>query len=239
MCPFLVVSLPTLLKIISIVIYVIVDIIHQTVMSTLPMPFKKLNANIQEMLEQHEMTTPTAFQIKSIPVIKSGANIFCTAPKGSGKTTTLILTTLQKIKYEAAGNAPRAFVVVENMEKATEMYDAFVKFTRYSPVRVYLADEKVHVDLLKSEIFEGVDILISTAKAIDKLLLLNGVNTTQLKMFNIDDAEFLAHKNSYSTILSITRSITKCQFVVYSEKMQPSIKRLESYFMEYSRILSL
>jgi superfamily II DNA/RNA helicase len=208
-------------------------------MSTLPMPFKKLHPHLQEMFEQYEITTPTAFQSKSIPVIKSGANIFCTAPKDSGKTMTLILTTLQKIKCEAVGKAPRAFVILENMEKASELYDAFLKFTRYSSIRVYLADEKVHVDLLKSEIFEGVDILISTPKAIDKLLLLNGVNTTQLKMFSIDDAEFLAHKNSYSTILSITQSITKCQFVVYSEKLLPSIKRLESYFMEYSRILSL
>jgi len=203
------------------------------------MPFKKLNPDIREMLERLEIATPTPFQSKSIPVIKSGANIFCTAKKESGKTTTLILTTLQKLKCEAVGTAPRAFVIVENREKASELYDAFLTYIRYSPVRVYFADEKVHVDLQKSEIFEGVDILISTPKAMNKLFLLNGVSTSQLKIFSIDDAAFLAQKDAYSTVLSIAQSIPKCQFVVYSEKMQPSIQRLESYFMEHSRIVSI
>ncbi len=38
--------------------------------------------------------------------------------KEDGKTTTLILTTLQKLKCEAEGNSPRALVFVENKERA-------------------------------------------------------------------------------------------------------------------------
>ena len=202
------------------------------------MPFKKLHSHIQEKLEFLEITTSTAFQSKSIPVIKSGANTFCIAPKDSGKTTTLILTTLQKVKFESVGNIPRAIVLVENREKAFELYDAFLTYTRYSSVRVYLADEKVHIDLQKSKIFEGVDILISTPKTLNKLLLLNGINTTQLKMFSIDDADFLTHNPLYTALMSITQSINKCQFVLYSEKRSPVLKRLESHFMEYSKIVT-
>jgi superfamily II DNA/RNA helicase len=203
------------------------------------MPFKKLNSNIQEMLPQLGITTPTAFQSKSIPVIKSGANIFCTAKKDSGKTTTLVLTTLQKLKYEAVGSTPRAFVLVENKEKGSELFDAFFKYTRYSSVRVYFADEKIHIDLQKSEIFEGVDIIISTPKAMSKLFLLNGVNVSQLKIFSIDDAAFLSQKSSYKDLMSITQGIHKCQFVLYSEKMNPILKRLESHFMNHSKIISI
>jgi superfamily II DNA/RNA helicase len=203
------------------------------------MPFKKLHSDIKEKLESLEITIPTLFQSASIPVIKSGANIFCTASKDSGKTTTLILTTLQKLKCEAAGSAPRAIVLVENKEKALELYDAFLKYTRYGSVRVYLADEKVHVDVLKSEIFEGVDVLISTPKTMNNLFLLNGVNTTQLKIFSIDDAEFLVQKSSYTALMAIVQSIHKCQFVIYSEKIPPILKRFESSFMIHSRIVSI
>jgi superfamily II DNA/RNA helicase len=203
------------------------------------MPFKKLHYDIKEKLESLEITIPTLFQSASIPVIKSGANIFCTASKDSGKTTTLILTTLQKLKCEAAGSAPRAIVLVENKEKALELYDAFLKYTRYGSVRVYLADEKVHVDVLKSEIFEGVDVLISTPKTMNNLFLLNGVNTTQLKIFSIDDAEFLVQKSSYTALMAIVQSIHKCQFVIYSEKTHPILKRFESSFMIHSRIVSI
>lgn len=203
------------------------------------MPFKKLHTEIQEKLASLEITTPTPFQSKSIPVIKSGANTFCTAPKDSGKTTTLILTILQKLKYKAIGNAPRALVLVENKESALELYDAFSAYTRYNSLRVYFAENKVHIDLHKSEIFEGVDILISTPKTMNKLFLFNGVSISQVSIFSIDDAEFLLQKSLYATILSITQSITKCQFVMYSEKMHPDLKRFKSNFMEFSKTVSI
>jgi len=203
------------------------------------MPFKKLHANLQEKLASLEITTPTPFQKTSIPVIKSGGNIFCTAAKESGKTTTLILTTLQKLKYEAFGTAPRAIVLVESNEKALQLFDAFSKYTRYSSLRVYLGDEKLHLELLKSEIFEGIDILISTPKKLNQLLLLEGVNTTQVKIFSIDDADFLVHKSSSADLISVTQSIQKCQFVIYSEKMHPTLKRFESYFMERYKTVAI
>lgn len=191
------------------------------------------------MLEHQEITTPTAFQSASIPAIKSGANIFCTSVKESGKTTTLILTTLQKLKCEAVGTAPRAIVIVENREKAEELYDAFLAYTKRSSLRIYLCDERQHVDVQKSEIFEGVDILISTPKTMNRLFLFNGVNTTQLKIFSIDDAEFLAQKTSYTDIMAVTQSISKCQFIMYSEKIHPSLKRFENYFMKHARIVAI
>lgn len=203
------------------------------------MPFKKLHVDIQEKLEDLEITTPTPLQIKSIPVIKSGANIYCTAPKDSGKTTTLILTTLQKLKCEAVGSAPRAVVLVENKEKALEMYDTFLRFTKYRALRIYVGYEQLHIDVQKSEIFEGVDILITTPQTLNKLFLLNGVNTSQLKIFSVDDAEFLTQHKSYTAMLSITQSINKCQFVLYSEKMHPTLKRFQSFFMAHSKIVSI
>jgi superfamily II DNA/RNA helicase len=133
------------------------------------MPFKKLHFEIKESLERLEIDTPTPFQVKSIPVIKSGANVFCTAPKGAGKTTTIILTTLHKLKCEAVGFAPRAVVLVENKERALELYEGFKSYTKYTSLRVYVGYEQLHIDVQKSEIFEGIDILITTPKSMNKL----------------------------------------------------------------------
>lgn len=203
------------------------------------MPFKKLHPYIKERLEDLEISTPTPFQKASIPVVKSGANIYCNAAENSGKTTTLILTTLHKLKCEEVGTAPRAIVLVENNEKALELYESFIKYTRRSSLRVYFGDEKQHIELLKSEIFEGVDILIATPKVLHKLLLLEGVNTTQVKIFSIDDADFLTQKSTTTEIMAITQSIIKCQFVMYAEKMHPTLKRFESYFMKHPKTISV
>jgi superfamily II DNA/RNA helicase len=202
------------------------------------MPFKKLHSDIQDTLERLEILTPTLFQSKSIPVIKSGANVFCTAPNDSGKTTALILTTLQKLKCEAVGHAPRAVVLVENKERALELYAAFMTYTKYNSLRVYVGYEQLHIDVQKSEIFEGIDILISTPKTMNKLFLLNGVSTSQLKILSIDNAEFLIQKSDYEAIMSITQSIIKCQYILYLEKLHPKLERFGEYFMERAKIVS-
>jgi superfamily II DNA/RNA helicase len=203
------------------------------------MPFKKLQSEIQEVLTHLEIKTPTPFQSKSIPVIKSGANVYCTAAKDSGKTTSMILTTMQKLKCEASGNAPRAVILVENKEKAMELYEKFIKYTRHTDLRVYVGYEQLHIDVQKSEIFMGVDILISTPRTMNKLVLLNGVSTSQLLIFSVDDAEFLIQKLAYTALLSITQSVKRCQYVLYSEKMHPKLERFKSYFMERSKTVTL
>lgn len=203
------------------------------------MPFKKLHPEIQEKLAQLEIQTPTPLQKKSIPVIKSGMNLYCTGPTGSGKTTTLILTTLQKIKFKAVGKAPRAVVLVENKEKALALHDAFLAYTRHTPIRVYVGYEELHIDVQKSEIFMGIDILISTPKSMNQLFLLNGVPISQLLLFSIDDTEFLVQNSAYRALMSINQSIQKCQYVLYSETMHPVLKRFEDYFMAYSKKVSV
>ena len=165
--------------------------------------------------------------------------MYCTAAKNSGKTTTLILTTLQKLKCEAVGNAPRAIVLVENKERALELYESFLKYTKHNSLRVYVGYEELHNDVQKSEIFMGIDILISTPKSMNKLFLTNGVNISDLKIFSVDDAEFLTQKSAYSAIMSITQSISKCQFVIYSENAHAMLDRFESHFMERAKKIAV
>lgn len=203
------------------------------------MPFKKLHSYLLEMLERFSIEAPTPLQKSSIPIIKSGANVFCTAPKESGKTTTLILTTLQKLNCEAVGNAPRAVVIVENKAKALELYAEFLTYTKNSSLRVYVGYKELHIDVQKSEIFEGIDILITTPKTLNKLFLLNGVSTSQLKICSIDDGDFLIQKAEYTAMLAITQSIRKCQYVLYSESIHPRFKRFEEYFMERARYVEI
>jgi superfamily II DNA/RNA helicase len=203
------------------------------------MSFKKLNPYLLEMLERFSIEESNSFQSLSIPIIKSGANVYCTAPKGSGKTTTLILTTLQKIKCKAEGNAPRAVVVVENKEKVLELYDKFFEYTKYTDVRLYASYKELHIDIQKSEIFEGIDILITTPTTLQKLFLLNGVSTSQLKIFSIDDGDFLIQKSDYTAMLTVAQSIIKCQYVLYAEKLTPKLKRFEEFFMERAKYVKL
>lgn len=203
------------------------------------MAFKKLNPHLLERLSNFSIEEPTKLQKRSIPVIKSGANVYCTGPKESGKTTTLILTTLQKLQCKAEGNAPRAVVVVENKEKVLELYDKFFEYTKYTDMRLYASYKELHIDIQKSEIFEGIDILITTPTTLHKLFLLNGVSTSQLKICSIDDGDFLSQKSNYTAMITVSQSIMKCQYVLYAEKLSPKLERFEDFFMERSQYVKV
>lgn len=201
------------------------------------MSFKKLHPHLLEVLERLSIETPTPFQKSGIPVIKSGTNVFCIAPNNSGKTTTLLLTTLQKLKCEAVGNAPRAVVLVENKERAMELYRTFLAYTKQTSLRVYVGYKELHIDVQKSEIFEGIDILITTPTNLYKLFLLNGVSTAQLLICSIDDGDFLKQRSEYNAMLAVTQSIRKCQYVLYAEHLTPMLERFEDHFMERAKYI--
>jgi superfamily II DNA/RNA helicase len=203
------------------------------------MSFKKLHPHLLEGLERCSIESPNTFQKSTIPIIKSGANAFCIAPKDSGKTTTLILTTLHKLKCEAVDDAPRAVVIVENKAKALALYDEFLKYTKHSSTRVYASYEQLHIDVQKSEIYMGIDVLITTPKTLRKLFLTNGVSVSALKIFSIEDAEFLIQKSEFTTLIMLAQSIIRCQYVLYAEKLDPRLKRFEDHFMERAKHIEI
>jgi superfamily II DNA/RNA helicase len=64
------------------------------------MSFKKLNIPLKESLDLLGFETPTTFQTSILPKVKGGADVFGIAPKGSGKTTAMIINTMQKLKVK-------------------------------------------------------------------------------------------------------------------------------------------
>jgi len=73
----------------------------------------------------------------------------------------------------------------------------------------------------------------------NQLFLFNGISTSQVQIFNVDDAEFLTQQSESNAMLSITQSMHKCQYVIYSEKSHPKLKKFESYFMQPKRTVSM
>lgn len=203
------------------------------------MPFKKLHASLKEALERLEIESATPFQHKAISKIKSGVNVFGVAPKESGKTTTMILNTVQKLNCTPVGDAPRALIIVENKKEAIELHEKFIEYTKYTGLRVYMGYEELHIDVQKSEIYMGVDILISTPKNIHKLFLTNGVSISELKICFVDDANFLIQRKEITSLTTTAESIKKCQYVILAENLNPKLEKLRDYFMTNASVVKI
>lgn len=203
------------------------------------MPFKKLDTPLQEALERLEYTEPLPFQKKIISRIKSGMNVFGIGPDGCGKTTALIISTIQKLGSSAFEDAPRALIFVKDKEAALELEEKFKTFTRYMDLRVYAAYDQPDIDTQKGDIYEGVDIVIATPGKLFKLFKITGINVTQLKVFVVEDAEFLAGNRYYNDLIRIPEHISKCQYLVFATELSPKIERLKDSFMSHSEVVSV
>lgn len=201
------------------------------------MSFKKLNTPLKEAIERLGYESPTPFQKKVLPKIKSGADLYLLAPKNSGKTTAMIISVIQKLNSEAFEDSPRALIYVKDKEAALALEQKFREFTREMDLRIYCAYEEQNIDDQKDDIYYGVDIVIATPKRLGKLFSMTGIHLGQLQLFILEDAEFLSKSSQFNDVVRIPLSIDKCQYLVFGEKMEPKMERLQDMFMERARVI--
>jgi len=203
------------------------------------MPFRKLNTPLKEALERLEIETPTPFQRKSISKIKSGANFYGIAPDGAGKTTAMIISTIQKLNSEAYMDAPRALIYVKDKEAALELEEKFKAFIRYMDLRIYCAYDEQNIDHQKDDIYYGVDIVIATPSRLNKLFSITGVHLGELQLLIIDDADALLKRTFNNDIYRISQSITKCQYLIFANSFDEKLEKLQDTYMTNANLVKM
>lgn len=201
------------------------------------MSFKKLKPLLKDILEHLKIEEATAFQKMVIPKIKSGANVFAVAADNSGKTTALIIATLQKLKdYEEYDN-PRVVIFVKDKAAALGLEEKFEPFIKHMNLTSYSVYEEQQEQAQKDIIYEGVDIVIGTAKRINRLYLMNGINLNDMNTIIVDDAQELPRIDFAKDIVRISESFPKCQFIVFSTDYDEKLKSLKNSFMANAQLV--
>ena len=80
---------------------------------------------------------PRAIQTESIPKIKSGADLIIVSPKDSGKTTALVIGTIQQLK-KPFEEAPRAIIITSTKEKAFEIEEQIALLGKTCKLRTFV-----------------------------------------------------------------------------------------------------
>ena len=160
------------------------------------MPFKKLIEPLKEALIRKGFIEPLPFQKLILSKIKGGANVFGIGPEGCGKTATLIISVIQKLKGQAFEDAPRVLIFVKDKQSALSLELEFNAYKKGTDLRVYSAYDEHAIDTQRDEIYNGVDIVIATPKRLSKLFYLNGINLNRLQLLFVEDAEFLFMNNN-------------------------------------------
>ncbi|MFV9550721.1 DEAD/DEAH box helicase [Algibacter sp. PT7-4] len=202
------------------------------------MSFKKLILPLKESLKEKGFVEPLAFQKLVLSKIKGGASMFCIAPKLAGKTTSIVISVIQKLNGKAFEDAPRALIFVKDKAAALQLELEFNAFLKGTDLRVYCAYDEKNIEDQRNEIYDGVDVVIATPKRLNKLYYLNGINLNKLQMFIVEDAEFLFKNNNLSEITRTPESISKCQYLVFSTVFDKRFERWQDTFMFNAQIIN-
>ncbi|MNQ13273.1 ATP-dependent RNA helicase RhlE [compost metagenome] len=194
------------------------------------MKLKKINEKLQDGLIENGLTEANALQMETFSTIKSGADCVIISPKGSGKTTTIVLNVIQQLAG-ATEESPRALIIVEDKAKVLEMVELFEKYGKYTNLEVYGVNEKGDMDYDKNYVSTGIDVLIGTPTKLNDMFSTAGYNVNRLKMFIIDDADPILKLRHDAKITRISNSIAKVQRIIFTETLTERIEILADKIM--------
>lgn len=197
---------------------------------------EKLDIQLIESLEENGLTKSTALQHLCIPKIKSGRDLVCIADDETGKTSTIIISVIQKLKASLDDN-PRAVIIVPNSESAHKIKEEFNRLGTYTDLRIHTACEDGKINDQKDEIYMGSDVVIGTPKRLNQIYSVYGLNLSVVKIFAIDDAEQVIKSINYSQIDRLAESLPKAQKVVFSSGLNDWIARFADEFMNVQEII--
>lgn len=194
------------------------------------MKLKKINEKLQDGLIENGLTEANALQMETFSTIKSGADCVIVSPKGTGKTTAIVLNVIQQLAGKTE-ESPRALIIVEDKEKMTEMVELFEKFGKYTNLEVYGVHDKGDMDYDKNYVSTGIDVLIGTPTKLNDMFSTAGYNVNRLKMFIIDDADPILKLRHDAKITRISNSIAKVQRIIFTETLTERIEILADKIM--------
>lgn len=189
------------------------------------MKLKKINEILEDNLIANGLTEANEMQKETFSTLKSGADCIVIAPKGSGKTTTIVINVIQKLAGSIE-ESPRALIIVEDKTKVLEMVSLFEKYGKNSGLEVYGVHDKGDTDYDKNYISTGIDVLIGTPNKLNDLFSTAGYNVNRLRMFILDDADPILKLRHEIKIMRISDSIAKTQRIIFTDALTERIEIL-------------
>ena len=187
------------------------------------MNLKKINTNLQKALIENGLTEANELQIETFSPIKSGADLVIQSPKGTGKTTALILNVIHKLK-EAQEESPRALIMVEDKQQVLEFQELFERLNKYNELRVYITHDKSDIDEDKNQISAGIDVLIGTPNRLNEMFSGAGFNVNRLQVIAFDDFDVLLRNRYESIILRLLMSMEKGQRLFFCSQITERVE---------------
>ncbi len=199
----------------------------------------KLSKQLQIAVANAGFIRPTPLQTSIFSRVNGGQNLVAVAPDGSGKSTSIVLAALNKLKFTEE-IAPRVLVMVPDIESGEKLIDQFHNLNRNRSLRIYgLFNTQTSIDTQVLEVTDGVDIIVATPDRARAVYLKLGLNLNKIQLFIIDDADEIIKKGLQLPVVELGRGIPKAQNLVFTSVYHNRIEKMLDYFVENLNIVEI
>jgi superfamily II DNA/RNA helicase len=190
----------------------------------------KLNKQLVRSMSEMGYANPKEVQQKTLNRIIGGQDVIVVAPEAAGKTTTLVLATLNRFNYAPEG-VPKVLILVpetEDVHAVIELFNRLNKNTSISIVGLYVTPGmEAQMDALA----DGADIVVATPDRARAIYLKLALNLNKMELFIVDDADRMIKKGMQLPVAELANSLTKAQYLVFTDVMHSRLEKMIDPFM--------
>ena len=132
--------------------------------------------------------SPTPIQEKAFPIIMSGRDAVGIAQTGTGKTFAYLLPIIRLLNYSEQ-RQPRVLILVPTRELVVQVLEEAKKLCKYTSLRCVGIYGGSNINTQKQQVYDGVDILISTPGRLIDLNISRAVQLSSIQKLVIDEVD--------------------------------------------------
>ena len=169
---------------------------------------------------------PSTIQEKGILPIIEGHDTIAQAQSGTGKTTTFLISTLQRLT-EGLSQC-EAIILSPTREQAQKAHSVLTQLGRYLQIRCQLSTEESE----KQELSKGVNVVVGTPGSVLDMIEHKNIPTHHMKILVLDGANEMFSLGFMDQVQSIFKLLPEdIQCCVFSATLPTKILEISQEFM--------
>jgi ATP-dependent RNA helicase RhlE len=198
----------------------------------------KLGKGLARTLTEAGYLYPKEIQLKTLSRIIGGQDVVAIAPEGSGKTSTYIISVLNRIK-QGFDDAPRVLILVPDKDKVVSVIEQFDVLNKNKSIKIVGLYVAPGIEQQMNDLADGADIVVATPDRARAIYLKLGLNLNKIDLFIVDDAELIVKQGMQLPVAELANSITKCQHLIFTEVMHQKLEKMIAPFMKLPAIIEV
>jgi superfamily II DNA/RNA helicase len=198
----------------------------------------KLNKQLIRSVAEVGYAAPKEVQLKTLTRIIGGQDLIAIAPEGFGKTTTYILSTLNRFNYAPEG-VPKVLILVPEKEDVLAVIEQFELINKNKSIAIVGLYVTPGIEAQMDALADGADIVVATPDRARAIYLKLALNLNKTELMIVDDADRMIKKGMQLPIVELANSIGKCQHLVFTDVMHSRLEKMLAPFMNLAATIEI